>query len=100
MLESLCPFVRLSVSLTLCVQIMSRQYLLNAKPFGTKLSIVVHHPLEEVSCERLMWELSGQGYSEDSYSQYDCVYHLFVAADLFSTKFNLMVHHHKLQCPV
>ena len=62
--------------------------------------MVMHRHELECHARRLVCCLEGQGYSEDSYSQYDCVYHLFVAADLFSTKFNLMVHHHKLQCPV
>ena len=30
--------------------------------------------------------------------RFDCFYHSCWTADLFATKFNLMVHHHKLEC--
>ena len=30
--------------------------------------------------------------------RYDCFYHVCWTADLFATKFNWMVHHHKLEC--
>ena len=32
--------------------------------------------------------------------RFDCFYHSCWTADLFATKFNLMVHHHKLECCV
>ena len=79
--------------------------------FTTKLCVLMHHHEPDCLPEKFVCCLQGQGHSEGSYNQDDCLFYLkahivkynvFLPYLLncwsFATKFNWMVHHRKLEC--
>ena len=59
----------------------------------------MHHHGPECHASRLVCCLQVQGHRvRDHMIRCDCFYHIDSTADLFATKFNWMIQHHKLGC--
>ena len=69
-----------------------------AKPFVTKLSMVMRHYGPEHHARRLVCCLQVQGHSEGSKSDMTVSTISTELLIFFATRFNWMVHHHKFFC--
>ena len=69
-----------------------------AEPSVTKLGLVMQHHGPKCHARRLLSSSSESQWLMAHLITYDCFYHSCWSADFFATKFNWMVHHHKLEC--
>ena len=80
-------------------QCLSRWYLLNRQVFCYQTWYCYASSLAGVSCKKIRLLFSRSSSQQGPvWSKYDSFYHIFWTADLFATKFGLIVHYHKPEC--
>ena len=72
-------------------------YSSTVEPAVTKLGMVMHHHGPECYARRLVGCLQVKVTLRAHIIQYDCFYDIYWTADLLATKFNWLVHRHKLR---
>ena len=75
-------------------------YIQNRWTFCYQLGMVMHHHGQDCPVKRWFSFFKGKLTVRAHIIRYDCFYHIYGTAVLYSTRFNWMVHYHKLECLV